>query len=136
METKKNPNESTKVYEDRRKYRRFDVDFQVKIVASDRNDSDEIKLGQAINISKDGVCMKTTFCVPVSSVLFLSITYGGQDSLFLAEVVWKNTRDNGYLYGLHIVNWTSLDELLEHNIFGETHKQSLLARQEAYSVFV
>lgn len=110
-------NEEANAAQDRRKFPRFDVDFQIKIVASDRNDPEEIMKGVAINISKDGVCLKTNYQAPVAALLFLAVAYGGRDSLFLAEVIWKNKIDDQFMYGMHIVNWTFLDFQLERDIF-------------------
>ncbi len=102
--------------DERRQYQRISVDFEVAIVATEGSGGAEIMRGESINISKNGLCLKTDYEASISSLLFLSIVYGGRDSLFLAEVVWRTPKDKGFIYGLHIRHWTHLDPTLEREV--------------------
>ena len=110
--------------ENRRKYRRITVDFEVAIVATEGNGSAEIMKGVAVNISKVGLCLTTEYEASISSLFFLSIVYGGRDSLFLAEVVWRTSNKEGYIYGLQIRHWTHLDPTLEREVMSSSEPVS------------
>lgn len=118
MDAKNDANSQTSPSE-RRKSPRRSVDFEVEIVAVDGNAFDESPKGQAVNISRNGLCLTTPFSVPISTLLSLSISFAGRDSHFLGEIVWKKDHGDGAMYGLHIKRWSYLDPLLDREITPE-----------------
>lgn len=98
---------------ERRHYLRKKVDFQANIVGTDGMLMEEFSSGRVVNISKEGLCLETTFLAEVKALLSLVIYFEGRDSLCLAQIVWKSINQNEARYGLRIQHWTFLDPSLE-----------------------
>lgn len=108
--------ENDEIFSERRKFRRINVDFSVEIIAAEKDLPDELNKGQGLNISQDGICLKTLLDIPVTGLVSLSCSFAGRDSQFVGEVVWKKLDPDGYIYGLKIKRWAYLDPLLEREI--------------------
>jgi hypothetical protein len=99
--------------DDRRRSPRINVKYDVSIVAADGSSVDGSTRGLVLNISKDGLCLKTVFQADVRSLISVSIIFGGYDSLVLTEVMWKRPDGSHVQYGLRFKQWSYLDPLLE-----------------------
>lgn len=90
--------------------------MEANIVAGDKTEVQTPIAGRVLNISKEGLCLRTSFKAAVSALISLSVDCWEHDSLCLAEIVWQAEEPQGYLYGLRIRRWSYLDSFLENEI--------------------
>lgn len=98
---------------ERRRSRRHEVAFSAAVVAADGNDVSNRVGASVINVSSDGLCLKTQFETSVDSLISIVIDFQEHDSLLLAQVMWRKTDGNSFQYGMKIKGWSYLDFSLE-----------------------
>lgn len=102
---------------DRRKHPRFEGQFKVDLL--NMGDDPQISAFEAVvpaialDISRQGLRLRTAYTVNVGTLLSAIVYYRGQGSVCLCEVVWKREIAGEFLYGLYIEEWPQLDSALE-----------------------
>lgn len=107
-------------YSDRRKHPRFEGQFKVDLLnmGDDPNISqyEAVIPGTALDISRQGLRLKTMYSVQPNSLLSAIVYYRGQGSVCLCKVMWKREEMGEFVYGLFIEEWPQLDSALEEQL--------------------
>jgi hypothetical protein len=110
--------------DERRHFPRMDVKYAAAIVATDGSGLNADVTCVIVNMSKEGMCLKTTLDAPVAAFISVSIDCAGHDSLMLAQVMWRKATGNVLLYGLKIKNWSYLDAALDRALRNASPKSA------------
>jgi hypothetical protein len=71
---------------------------------------------EALDISKHGMRIASSYNAPVKSIISVIAYYMGQGSICMCEVVWKREENGRFVYGLYIKSWSQLDRMLEKKL--------------------
>ena len=99
--------------QERRRHPRIAVDMRANLYDAVESTGKEIVSGRAVNISRCGMMLKIDFEAPLGSLHVMAVSYGDFESICLAQVVWKDRRDEFTVYGLDIKRWSYMDPALE-----------------------
>ena len=103
---------------DRRLHPRLEGEFPVDLLNMGDDPSvspfEAILPGTALDVSRQGMQLKTSYHVPVGSVVS-TIFYmnGNGGSVCLCQVVWEREVEGQFLYGLFIKEWSQIGPELE-----------------------
>ncbi len=93
-----------------------------------------------LDVSRQGLRLKSRYCVSTGSFLSAIVYFRGQGSVCLCEVVWKRQEGQDFLYGLFIKEWSKLELDLDRELkkieIEKTKNQSLLALSDITSKVV
>lgn len=109
---------------ERRKERRFLMDLGAQLIDSTSQSLREPLEGRVLDISRNGLRMEVWHDAPVGARFSISLQYNDDDSLCLAEVIWKRETTKGMVYGLRVHHWTYLTPLLAADIRWQERKQA------------
>lgn len=70
----------------------------------------------ALDISRQGLRLRTTYAVELNSLLSAIVYFRGQGSVCLCKVMWKRDEMGEHLYGLFIEEWPQIDPSLERQL--------------------
>ncbi len=106
---------------DRRQYPRLEGHFKVDLLNMGDDPAipvvEPVVPAEALDISKHGLRLESTYNVPIGSMVSVVTYYQGQGSVCICEVVWKRAGSgNKALYGLYIKSWARLDKALEKKL--------------------
>jgi hypothetical protein len=75
-----------------------------------------VVVGEALDVSRTGMRLKTAYRVPVGSYVSAIVYYRNYESICLCEVVWRRDVIGEQLYGLRIKEWSKLDKCLSQQL--------------------
>ena len=101
---------------ERRRYGRFNGNFDVDIVLlSGQKVGDEVP-GRVINVSREGVGVVMPPDLQVGDHLNFTLYTDDKSSLCDGRIVWKKEVKGQLVYGAKILHWTYMDTSLERNL--------------------
>lgn len=115
---------------DRRRHPRAKCNFEVDIVSSAGWEMDGPVKAKAVNMSKEGLCIRISHKIPVGAQLSLVIFHAGHDSMCLGEVVWKEETTMGNIYGLVLKHWSYMDPTLKFLLESYTVEKKIVKKLE------
>ncbi len=117
---------------DRRTHPRFEGQFRVDLLNMGDDPSisqfEAVVVGEALDVSRTGMRLKTTYSVPVGTFVSAIVYYRNYESICLCEVVWRRDMMGEQLYGLRIKEWSRLDKALGRQL------EEMEQQQADYSV--
>lgn len=97
---------------ERRKESRFLLEIGAQLIDStDRGLREPIE-GRVLDVSQNGLKLRIWHDAPIGARFSISLQYNEDDSLCMAEVMWKRESTIGMIYGLRVTHWTYLTPLL------------------------
>jgi hypothetical protein len=101
---------------DRREVPRFEGEFRVDLLNMGDDPAfpphEAVISSIALDVSKKGIRLRSAYNVSVGSLISSIVYYKNADSIALCEVIWKREDQNGFLYGLFINEWSSINPAL------------------------
>ncbi len=117
---------------DRRRFPRFEGPFQVDLLNMGDDPqippTESIVPATALDISKEGLRLKSHYAAAVGSFVSAIVYFKGQGSVCLCEIKWKREDGNSLLYGLYVKEWCTLDPSLARKL-KELENNSALSQE-------